>query len=93
MEFVTRLSSVCVECQHFQNLDPGSVRANVWYNHVCRQHPLPEGVDPVTGKEGYVQQNDLGRTFVADQQYAFCREHNDGSCGDFEPKQGDHNDA
>lgn len=79
------LTTVCTKCAHFQNLDPGSDRRHVWYNHVCRASPLPKRVDPYDGKVKSFGVNDLGGKYVSEHGLRYCRDVNDGKCPKFKP--------
>jgi hypothetical protein len=76
--------TVCRDCASFVNVEPGSVREHVWYNHRCKAHPLPVGVDPYDGSLKPHATNDLGKRYFTDESLDVCRNHNDGSCGEFE---------
>ncbi len=65
---------ICYECGHFKNLEPGSVRADIWYNHLCMASPSERWVSPTTGKE----ETEKG------QDYQYCRDINpDDACKKF----------
>lgn len=76
--------TVCTKCKHFMNLEPGSVRTGVWYNHLCRATPLPTKFDPYDGKVKPYRVNDMGTEHFVHQRYQFCRYINDGKCPKFE---------
>ena len=77
--------TVCTECEHFLNLDSGSCRESIWYNHLCKASPLPKRRDPYDGIEKPWQTNDIGGGGVAEHEFHFCRNANDGSCRKWEP--------
>lgn len=73
--------TICYKCKHFKNLEPNSVRADVWYNHICTAFTRDRMTNPVTGKTQYVDNNDLGRTIYHDKPYPYCRDINtNGNC-------------
>lgn len=73
---MTASPTICKNCTHFLNLEPGSPRADVWYNHLCKASPLPVVLNVVTGKMGPA---------IEDEAYSFCRDINrDGNCEKFE---------
>lgn len=80
--------SICRECKHFRNLEPGSAREHIWYNHLCLASPLPTRIDPYDGVEKPYSRNDLGSVYFSqDKPYHYCRTINpDGSCEKFEEK-------
>jgi len=78
--------TICYNCRHFTNLEPDSVRADIWYNHICKAHPLELGVNPVTGKAMAISTNDLGQQTYGNIMFDYCRNHNTGSCPAFQPK-------
>ena len=84
MEFIcdTEGITVCRCCVGFRNLEPGSVREHVWYNHLCLASPLPRGLDPYDGEEKPYLGNDLGRQCFVEERagFHFCRDVNDGHC-------------
>ena len=76
---MTERLTICVECENFRNLEPGSVRKDCWYNHLCLASPLPKKLNVVTGKMKTRSPHD----------YAYCREVNiDGHCPKFSEKRG-----
>jgi len=82
------MPTVCYQCKHFKNLETDSPRADVWYNHVCTAVTRDKMTNPVTGREQYVENNDLGRTVYTDQPYAYCRDVNtNGRCRWFVPQE------
>lgn len=78
--------TVCLQCEHFMNLEPGSVREHNWYNHVCKASPLLTKVDPYDGKEKPCGVNDLGGEYFSEQPYNYCRNINDGKCAKFQAR-------
>ena len=67
--------TICTKCAHFQNVEPGSTRADVWYNHVCRAKRLPMARDPYDGKR-----KPLSNGVFVDRRFMHCRDINDGNC-------------
>ena len=59
---------ICYTCKHFLNLEPGSCRADVWYNHRCK-----------AGSHGVKWQNPVTGNFDVDE-LPYCRDINDGDC-------------
>jgi len=55
---------------------------NVWYNQLCKAFPLPQEIDPVSGKKAFVATNDFGNRVYTEQPYGFCRDHNNGNCSE-----------
>lgn len=80
-------ASVCVNCGHFRNLEPGSARQHVWYNHICKANPLPTAVDPYDGKKKPYNGNAVGNQCFNDdgQSYECCRDINNGHCPKYSP--------
>lgn len=79
--------TICKQCRHFLNREPGSAREDVWYNHLCQATPLPTKIDPYDGQEKPYGQNDFGdEYFSPDRKFEFCRKVNDGNCPKFEAK-------
>ena len=79
--------TICTKCKYFENLEPGSVREHVWYNHVCKASPLPTAIDPYDGKRKSCGSNDLGGGYFTKRAYQFCRDVNNGACPKFEQRQ------
>jgi len=75
--------TVCTRCVHFVNREPGSVREDMWYNHLCKATPLPVRIDPYDGKEKHYSTNDLGKEVFSRDEFQYCREVNDGQCPKF----------
>lgn len=66
------LFTICLRCAHLINLEPGSVRQHVWYNHVCRASLRPTFRDPYDG---------VVKPHGADSKFQYCRNVNpDGHC-------------
>lgn len=78
--------TVCTQCRHFVNLEPGSVREHIWYNHLCEASPLPTRIDPYDGEEKPYGCNDLGTIYTSPYSFNFCRDINDGECPLFRRK-------
>lgn len=78
--------TVCTACLHFVNLEPGSSRAHIWYNHLCKATPLPTKVDPYDGKTKPYSVNDLGDEHFTENEFPYCRNVNDGSCPKFQAR-------
>mgnify|MGYP001606881511 CR=1 FL=1 len=76
--------TICTHCVHFMNLDPGSPREHIWYNHLCKATPLPTKVDPYDGKTKAHSVNDLGGEYFTENQFQYCRNVNDGRCPNFQ---------
>ena len=76
--------TICTKCKHLLNLEPNSVRADVWYNHLCTASPFPRKVDPFDGKVKSCGGNDLGGEYFTNRQFQFCRNVNDGRCDKYE---------
>ena len=70
--------TVCTQCVHFMNLEPGSPREHIWYNHLCKATPLPTKVDPCDGKTKPHGVNDLGGEYFTENRFQYCRNVNDG---------------
>ena len=64
------VTTICTQCVHLLNLEPGSVREHVWYNHLCKAVPLPTHIDPYNGKEITNSGN----------KFQYCHEVNRGDC-------------
>ncbi len=79
--------TLCVNCEHFANLEPGTPRADVWYNHLCLAHPLPKKIDFYDSQEKPYNINDLGMEILSHHAYKNCRDINDGKCAKFKPKE------
>ena len=75
--------TVCTRCVHFMNLEPGSPREHVWYNHLCKATLLPVKVDPYDGKTKSYGKNYLGSEYFTENQFQYCRNVNDGKCPKF----------
>lgn len=79
------MTAICKKCVHFHNREPGSVREDVWYNHVCLAAPLPTAVDPYDGKVKAYGTNHLGGRYFTDVGFKHCRDVNpDGRCRFFQ---------
>ena len=78
--------TVCVQCKFFINLEPGSSREHVWYNHLCSATPLPKKIDPYDGKKKPWSRNDLGGEYFSDNEFKYCKNVNDGKCPKFESR-------
>ena len=74
---------MCTRCVHFLNLEPNSVRADVWYNHLCKASPLPTKVDPFDGKTKPFDTNDFGDVCFSEDEFRNCRDVNNGKCPKF----------
>jgi hypothetical protein len=81
--------TVCIECAHFINKEPDSVRSEVWYNHLCKASPLGTAVDPYDGKRKPVLKNDLGRDVFREDRYRHCRDVNQGDCPHYKANRDD----
>jgi len=72
--------NICKNCKY------GNV-GRIWYDSFCK-HPAVERVptcDPVTGKQTYSSENDLGTTIFDDQRHPYCRDINtEGECEYYE---------
>ena len=80
--------AVCSRCEHFQNLEPGSPREDVWYNHLCKASPLPTARDPYDGTERPYTYNSLGMRYFTEHGYNYCRDVNtDGKCSEFQRRE------
>jgi len=80
------VTTICANCANLFRKEPAdSPRYDVWYNLLCMASPLVETVDIVSGKTGYSQVNDLGKEYVTDEAYEYCRDVNKGTCGKFFP--------
>lgn len=77
----------CKTCKHHIAAEQNTVRADIWYNHFCAASPRVSVTDPVTGKGGYSETNDLGRAVITDNKYRYCRDVNNGDCQLFEEGQ------
>lgn len=76
---------ICAQCRNLIRAE-GGPRTDIWYNMFCGAVKKKKGIDFVSGKEGYVDMNDLGGTFVNDNPHPFARDVNpDGKCCLFEP--------
>ena len=75
--------TLCKECLYLEN------KWEDWKEVFrCKAVPIPQTIDPVTGKVGYKHINDLGGVYYSDIQYIHCRKRNDGSCTYYVPKKG-----
>lgn len=74
------MTTVCKWCASFKNVEPDSIRADVWYNHLCTVSPLPMSVDPYDGQEKPVGVNSLGHSYFSEDKFHYCRDVNDGHC-------------
>lgn len=72
--------TVCTRCVHFMNLEPGSSREHIWYNHLCKATPLPRKTDPYDGKMKPYTVNSLGGVYFTKHRFQYCRAVNDGKC-------------
>lgn len=77
--------TICANCKHFINKEPGTPRSNVWYNHLCGAVELPTKIDPVDGQEKHYSKNDLDQEHFTDNTHQYCRKINDGHCRHFDP--------
>ena len=78
------MGAVCRACHNFINLEPGTPREHVWYNHLCRAHPFPVDVDPYDGEPKPYSHNDLGQRYFSKHEFTYCRNVNGkGECQDF----------
>ena len=75
------MATICAECNYSLFQGPN------WYSQFCRAHEREPAQDVVTGEWGYASTNDLGRIFVDNKQYSYCRDINNGNCPDWTPKQ------
>lgn len=82
------MTTICKNCRHHVNNMSNPNAPDVWYNQVCAVHPLPTKVDPVSGDEKPYGTNSLGKEYVTDEPFRFCRDINHGHCPKFEPKVG-----
>lgn len=81
---VEQVVSVCTKCRSFMNLEPGSPREHIWYNHLCKATPLPTAIDPYDGKTKPCGVNDLGNKYFTENQFQYCRNVNEGNCPKFQ---------
>ena len=67
--------TVCTACKNCILLDDsrGEWARTIWYNMLCKAHPLTRAVSPLTGK------------MAVDSEYDYCRDHNEGDCPDYVP--------
>ena len=72
--------TICVNCKHHLQIISNKNCPDVWYHHFCKAAKLPKMVNPVTGKESYVDTNDIGVTVYTRSQYQYCRNVNTGYC-------------
>jgi hypothetical protein len=80
------MTSICKDCEHFHNEEPGSVREHIWYNHYCLASPLPTRIDPYDGAVRPYGINDLGTVYMAKVGFKNCRNVNpEGQCQKFSP--------
>ena len=78
---------ICVDCKHHINTMSNPAVPDVWYNQVCSAVSRERATDPVTGKRGFADRNDLGLGYVTDQEHPYCRNINKhGRCNLFEPR-------
>ena len=87
IEFVEAKTTICANCIHMLNVRANPAAPDVWYNFYCKASTLPETVDPVTGKKGFLASNDLGRKIIVDTPYLYCRDVNDYNCHLYEEKE------
>ncbi len=78
------MTTICVNCRHHRYKNPYA--PEVWYNHLCAAVELEATVDPVTGAAGFLDKNDLGRTYITEDRYALCRDINHGNCEYYQKK-------
>ena len=78
--------TVCTQCVHFVNLEPGSPREHKEYNHLCKATPLPTKVDPYDGKTKPYDVNNLSGEHFAENQFQYCHNVNDGKCPKFQAR-------
>ena len=79
--------TICVNCIFHYNKEPGSPRADGWYNQICKAVAREPGIDFVTGQEGYVGRNDLGNTYITEDEFEYCRNINTrGNCEYYKAK-------
>jgi hypothetical protein len=72
--------TICAKCHHFQR------RGLQWYQQFCGASPLPRGIDYVTGDEGFVRTNHLGKTYLSTEPFAYARDINtQGTCPLYTP--------
>jgi hypothetical protein len=74
--------TICVNCHWHKNTYSNRAAINVWYNHIC-MHPdveRPKTIDPVTGLEVFMFQNDLGKTVLTGEPNPACKNINEGNC-------------
>ena len=76
--------TVCLQCAHFINLEPGSPREHVWYNHLCKATSLPTKVDTYDGKTKPYSVNDNGDECFTKNLFEYCRNVNNGKCLKFQ---------
>ena len=82
----TTCKTICIHCKHHLTDVKMSGTESRRYEHFCT-HPellLPKEQDPVTGKIGYAQKNDLGRVVLSKQKHPYCRDINHGNCPSYE---------
>ena len=79
--------TVCTACKNCILLDDsrGEWARTIWYNMLCKAHPLPRAVSPLTGKVSSIIVNDFGQTVEVNSEYDYCRDHNEGDCPDYVP--------
>lgn len=76
-----KCKTICINCiNHYEK--PDSRNIDVWYNHFCRSPEVArtEEQDPVSGKIGFADKNDLGGIYITDEQFPYCRDINHGNC-------------
>lgn len=78
--------TICTQCVHLMNLEPGSPREHVWYNHLCAAVPLPMKVDPYDGKTKPYGFTFSRGEYLTEHQYQYCRNVNKGECSKFQAR-------
>lgn len=86
-------TTICVECKHHRHIVKNRAAPHVWYNHFCGAVEHAPVIDCVTGERGFSSGNDLGRGIVTQDQFAYCRDINQGNCEYFSPAKEAHRPA
>jgi hypothetical protein len=69
------MTTACRNCRHLRNINANPAAPNIWYSLLCTATPLPQRFDPYSGKVRH-----------DGQEFAFCRDVNNGNCPKFEAR-------
>ena len=72
--------TICANCKHaFTPSRENPFSKAPWYWQWCRAFHAQQAIDPVTGGVMWVDENG----YEVCNEYAFCRDHNQGNCAHF----------